>query len=67
MKDKIIYWLKLVLLIVPPLLGYFFLYAMIWFANVGAIDARACLFCLGLAGLSEFGFLKWVGRWEDDD
>lgn len=66
MKD-IIGVLKWFLLIAPPILGYFFLYAMIWFANVGSIDVRACLFCLGLAGLSEFGFLKWVGRWRDDE
>ena len=67
MKDKIIYWLKLFLLIHPSVAGYTFVYMLVW-ASLGLPQDWWTLPLLAaMAGLSEWLFLKWVGRWEDDE
>lgn len=63
MKDKIIYWLKLILLTWPPVAGYAFMYLLAW-AHFGLPQEWWTMPLLAaLASLSEWLFLKWVGRW----
>lgn len=66
MKDKILFWIKISLLIAPAVFGYMFIYTLVWF-NIGLpIESWALWILAILAGLSEWLFLKWVGRWEKD-
>lgn len=67
MKNKIIYWLKLILLIWPPVAGYSFLYLLAWVRLGLPQEWWVTPLVVALAALSGWAFLKWVGRWGDDD
>ena len=66
MKDKIIYYLKLFLLIFPPIWGYTLLYSVVWCIIGLPFESWTVLLLAILAGISEWMFLRWVGRWEDE-
>lgn len=67
MIDKIIEGVKIFLLIFPPIMGYWFVYAMAWMVLGLPLERWSAVTLLGLAGLSEAVFLKWVVRWEKDE
>lgn len=62
MKDKIIYWLKLIMLIWPPIAGYGFMYRLAWVRLGLPQDWWTLPLISALATLSEWLFLKWVRR-----
>lgn len=67
MKNKIMFYLKIILLTWPPILGYFFLYASTWIKLDLPVVWWSVWLWAASACLSEWLFLKWVGRWEDDE
>ena len=67
MKGKILFLIKIHLLIAPAVFGYWFIYLLVWFGIGLPIETWSLWLLAILAGLSEWLFLKWVGRWEKDD
>lgn len=66
MKDKIINWLKLGLLIFTMVSGFYFIFAGIWY-TVGLPLTDWALFLMAvLAGLAEWAYIKWVSVEQED-
>lgn len=62
MKDKIIHWLKLFLLIWPAVMGYSFVFLRAWVRLDLPLGWWSMTLASILAVLVEWLFLKWVGR-----
>lgn len=58
-KEKIANFVKVFLLLTMMTLGFFFVYALVWFAVVSPLTRWPLVLCLALAGLSEYGFYRW--------
>lgn len=60
MKDKIIYFIKLFLLIYPAVNGYAFAYLLMWYAIGLQLELWSACLLVGLAAVSEYAYLQWV-------
>lgn len=60
MKDKIVDFLKVFLLMFSMVMGFFFIYAFAWFALDLPVTQWAMLLLLALALLSEYGYYRWI-------
>lgn len=63
-KERITYYLKWFLLVFPPMMGYLFMYCIVWLKLGFSLDRWMMLMLIAVAGLSEWAFLNWVTRWE---
>lgn len=61
MREKIIYYLKLFLLVWPAFNGYLFANLFIWYILGLPMTWWATVILSVLAGLSEYGTIRWVG------
>lgn len=59
-KENILNFIKLFLLISMMTMGFHYIYAVIWFAVGLPQTTWAVLLCAVLAGLSEYGYFKWI-------
>lgn len=64
MIKKIIGAIKLLLLIAPSVVGYWFFYALMWYALELPPERWSVLVWTIFAVLSECAFLKWVVTFE---
>lgn len=60
MKDKVINIMKVFILLFAMTMGFFFLYAIIWFCIDLPITKWTTVFLMILAGLSEYGYFRWI-------
>ena len=62
MKDKIILYIKLVLLVWPGIMGFLFMYLFAWFGFGLPIEWWSSALLVALAVLSEYAVIRWLGR-----
>lgn len=60
MREKIDNFLRLFVFLLMMTLGFFFVYASVWFAVGLQLTNGAIVLLVGLAVLSEYGYYLWV-------
>lgn len=53
-------YIKLFLLITVMTVGFWFIYALIWYTCGLSLSDSAMWFLMALAGLTEYGYIQWV-------
>ncbi len=61
-KDKLIDVLQVFILLFSVLMGFFFIYAFVWFVLDLPVTHWVMVLLVGLAGLTEFGYFWWVRK-----
>lgn len=60
MRDNIINFLKLFVLLFSMTMGFYLIYAFIWFIVGLPLTNLALWLLLAVAGLTEYGYYRWV-------
>jgi hypothetical protein len=60
MNDKIIDFIKFFLLLFTMVMGFFFIYAFVWFAIGLPITQWTTVLLIALAMLSVYGYYRWI-------
>ena len=60
MKDNIINALKIFLFLFVMTMGFYLIYAYIWFIVGLPLSNWALLLLLAVAGLTEYGYFRWI-------
>ena len=62
MKNKIIFFLKLFVLIFPMVQGFFYTFALAWFAVGLQLTAWVIIALYALACLAVYGVYRWLSE-----
>lgn len=63
MKEKItalLNWLKVFVLLFSMTMGFYFIYAFIWYIVGLPLTNWALWLLVGIAGLTEYGYYRWI-------
>ena len=60
MKENIVNWLKVVVLVSAMTMGFWIIYAFVWDAVGLPLTNWALWLLLAVAGLTEYGYSRWI-------
>ncbi len=60
MKDNIVNGLKIIVLLLAMIMGFWIIYAFVWYAVGLPLTDWALWLLLAIAGLTEYGYCRWI-------